>query len=85
MVEDGKARAALGLREALSRVPDPRSRRGIRHSLAAVLTMAVCAMLGGARGLYAIAQWRREHSELPGSLGFDREKTPCQAMLQPRG
>ena len=81
MVEDGEVGAALGLREALSRVPDPRSRRGIRHSLAAVLTMAVCAMLGGARSLYAIAQWGREHPELAGSLGFDREKTPCQATL----
>ena len=56
----------MGLREALSQVPDPRSARGIRHSLAAVLTMTVCAMLGGARSLYAMAQWGREHRQLDG-------------------
>jgi hypothetical protein len=43
--------------------------------------MAVCAMLGGARSLYAIAQWGREHQELASSLGFSREQTPCVATL----
>ena len=36
-------------------VPDRCSTRGVRHPLAALLTMAVCAVLGGARNLYAIA------------------------------
>ena len=74
-------KSALGLVEVFAGVPDPRSARGIRHPLAAILTMAVCAMLGGARSLYAIAQWGREHSELAQSLGFDRQKTPCVATL----
>ena len=67
--------------EVFSEVPDPRRRRGIRHPLPAILTMAVCAMLRGARSLYAIAQWGREHPELTQTLGFDREKTPCVATL----
>ena len=40
-----------------------------------------CAMLGGARSLYAIAQWGREHPELARVLGFRREQTPCVATL----
>jgi hypothetical protein len=38
-------------------------------------------MLGGARSLYAMAQWGREHPELAQILGFDQEKTPCVATL----
>ena len=43
--------------------------------------MSVCAMLSGARSLYAIAQWGREHPDLAQSLGFSREQTPCVATL----
>ena len=38
-------------------------------------------MLSGARSLYAIAQWGREHPQLAHSLGFSRERTPCVATL----
>ena len=41
----------------------------------------VCAMLSGARSLYAIAQWGREHPQFAQSLGFSRERTPCVATL----
>ena len=44
----------------LASVPDPRGLRGRRHPLAAILTLAVCAMLSGARSLYAIHQWGRQ-------------------------
>ena len=47
----------------------------------AVLALAVCAMLSGARSLYAIAQWGREHPQLARSLEFSRERTPCVATL----
>ena len=72
---------ALSLREVLERAPDPRWPRGQRHPLAAILALSVCAMLGGCRSLYAIAQWGREHPELARSLGFTRERTPCVATL----
>ena len=46
----------MRLREALELVPDHRNSQGRRHSLGAILSLAVCAMLCGARSLYAIAQ-----------------------------
>ena len=69
------------LLEALSRIEDPRKPKGVRHPLPAVLALSVCAMLSGARSLYAIAQWGREHPQLAQSLGFSREQTPCVATL----
>src|SRR5258708_39992127 len=51
------------LLRALAEVPDPRSRHGRRHPFPAVLALATVAMLCGARSLYAIAQWGREHPE----------------------
>ncbi|WP_230203095.1 ISAs1 family transposase [Parafrankia discariae] len=47
----------MALLEALAQVPDPRRRRGVRHSFAAILTIAVCAMLSGARSFAAIGEW----------------------------
>ena len=40
-----------------SQVPDPRGRKGRRHSLAAMLTAVVSALLCGNRGYSAIAEW----------------------------
>ena len=48
----------MTLRETLDLVPDFRSSQGRRHSLGAILALATCAMLCGARSLYAIAQCR---------------------------
>ena len=70
-----------GLLKALSRLEDPRKPRGVRHPLPAILALSVCAMLGGARSLYAIAQWGREHPQLAQFLGFSRAQTPCVATL----
>ena len=70
-----------GLLVALSEIEDPRRPKGVRHPLPAVLAMSVCAMLSGARSLYAIAQWGREHPQFAQSLGFSREQTPCVATL----
>ena len=46
-----------GLLLVLAQVPDPRKPRGVRHRLAAVLGLAVCAVLAGARSYVAIAEW----------------------------
>ncbi len=71
------------LLQALGGVPDPRHRRGVRYSVAAVLSLSVCAMVCGARSLYAIAQWGREQgaAEVRAALGIRRERTPSVATL----
>jgi len=56
------------LAAALAAVPDPRHPNGWRPDrsplpLVGVLQVAVAAMLGGARSLYAIAQWGQERLE----------------------
>jgi predicted transposase YbfD/YdcC len=38
-------------------VPDPRCRRGVRHSLPQLLAIGVEAVMGGARSFAAIGQW----------------------------
>lgn len=72
----------MGLKEALDSVPDRRSSQGRRHSLGEILALSTCAMLCGARSLFAIAQWGRAHDAATSELlGFTREKTPCVATL----
>ena len=76
------ARRKESLMEALARVPDPRGRQGRRYQLASVLAMAVCAMGCGARSLYAIAQWGRQHRRLVcEALGIKRLTTPSHPQL----
>ncbi|MGP3691747.1 transposase family protein [Streptomyces sp. IBSNAI002] len=48
-----------GTAARLASLPDPRARRGRRHSLASVLLTAACAVLAGARSYLAIGQWAR--------------------------
>ena len=51
------ARQSITLLQELLKVPDPRRRRGRRHSLQSVLLIAVCAVLAGARSFAAIGDW----------------------------
>ena len=46
-----------GLAEYLARVPDPRDRRGVRHTLTSLLLAAVAAVLAGARSFTAVGEW----------------------------
>ena len=63
----------LGLLQFLAEIPDPRSRHGRQHPLSAVLALACCAILCGARGYSAIGQWARDHDiALMHRLGFTR-------------
>jgi len=48
------------LREVLTQVPDPRGRKGRRHSLSAQLTAVVCGGVCGARGDLALVEWLHE-------------------------
>jgi hypothetical protein len=73
---------ALSLVEALAAVPDPRSRKGRRHPLTAILSLSVVAILAGCKGLEAIAQFGRDHgTALAHALGFTRGKTPNKSCL----
>jgi predicted transposase YbfD/YdcC len=47
----------IELWQVLSTLADPRDRRGLRHELATVLTLAVAAVAAGARSVVAIAGW----------------------------
>src|ERR1700736_161512 len=73
------------LAAALAQVPDPRRAHLRVHGLVALLQVAVAAMLGGCRSLYAIAQWGEERREddpgLLGDLGLLPGRTPSVATL----
>jgi urease gamma subunit len=50
----------LSLVEALAQVPDPRKARGVRHGVLAVLVLAACAVLTGARSFAAVAEYAHD-------------------------
>jgi DDE_Tnp_1-associated len=52
-----------GLLGALAGVVDPQHRRGVRHRLAVILGLTVCAVLAGARSFTAIAEWAADADE----------------------
>src|SRR5688500_2307478 len=52
-----------GVLAVLARIADPRKRRGGRHRLGAVVGLAVCAVLAGARSFVAIAEWAADADE----------------------
>jgi hypothetical protein len=47
----------LAVLAVLAKMADPGHRRGVRHRLAVILGLAVCAVLAGARSVTAIAEW----------------------------
>jgi hypothetical protein len=66
----------------LADVPDPRWAAGKRHPLTAMLAQACCAILCGARGLSAIAQWGRDQPiEWMHQLGY-RRRPPSYGAFQ---
>jgi hypothetical protein len=66
----------------LAEVPDPRSRHGRRHPLSAILSLAVVAMVSGAKSYEAIAQFGRDKGfALAHALGFTRGKTPTKSTF----
>ena len=45
------------LLERLRQIPDPRWPRGIRHQKLAILAIAICALISGAKSFKAMAEW----------------------------
>lgn len=70
------------LLEVLRQVPDPRFRRGVRHPLAALLTLACAAMLCGYGSYRAIAEWGCNYDPaFLRALGLTRQTAPCAATF----
>jgi len=68
-----------GLFEILSGIPDPRKRRGIRHTIQSILATAICAVLAGARSFTAMGEWAAEQSkETLQQLGSKRGRSPSE-------
>jgi len=63
-----------GLIECLSQIKDPRKKRGIRHQQVTILTLAVLAILSGARSYLAIGQWvASQPQEVLGLVGCRKD------------
>ena len=61
------------LLQLLALVPDPRKRRGVRHSVVAVLAVAAAAVLAGAKSVLAVGEWAAEAPQVVlGALGSRR-------------
>jgi predicted transposase YbfD/YdcC len=71
------------LAAVLADFPDFRDPRGVRHPLRAVLLRSCVAMLCGARGESAIAEWAANYGEAwRAPLGFTRPDGPSQSTVQ---
>ena len=71
-----------GLVAHLASVPDPRDRRGVRHRLTSLLSVAVCAVLAGAKSLTAIGEWAADApAEVLARLGVRTD--PLTAAVRP--
>lgn len=65
---------------ALEGMPDRRTRKGRRYSLASMVMLSLAAMLSGANDLMAIYRWgRRLTPKGLAMLGIERGRAPCHA------
>src|SRR3954449_8589087 len=83
----GDASATSSLAVALAAVPDARCRRGRRHELTGVLTIAACACLTGATSYVAISEWAAARGAAVLDCLGDQHATgaalpPCEATLR---
>jgi predicted transposase YbfD/YdcC len=81
--EAGLVFEVKGLYQALVEVTDRRNRRGVRYSLAVILTLLVLAKLAGEDELAGIAEWvRLRQRQLVEALGLKREQVPHQTTYR---
>ena len=67
---------------ALEGLPDRRTKKGRRYSLASIATLSLAAMLSGANDLRAIFRWgRRLTPKGLAMLGIERRRSPCHATF----
>ena len=69
-----------GVLSVLAGLTDPRKRRRVRHRLVAVLGLALCAVLAGARSFVAIAEWAADAGTLA-ELGVGGV-VPCESTIR---
>jgi predicted transposase YbfD/YdcC len=74
--EDGR------LLPVLAAVPDPRARRGVRHRLVAILGLALCAVLAGARSFTAIAEWAADADQATRDALGVTGVVPCESTFR---
>src|SRR3954449_1101973 len=66
--------------DRLEQVPDHRTLKGRRYSLAAIVGISLAAMLSGANDLMAIFRWgRRLTPKGLAAFGISRGRAPCHA------
>lgn len=69
--------------EMLRTIVDPRKPRGVRHPVATVVAIAVCAVLAGARSFSSIAEYASGLSrETLRKLGSKRHKAPSEPTIR---
>jgi len=69
--------------DIISRITDPRKRRGIRHQLVSILSIAVCAVLCGARSFIGIGEWAKGLSkEALKRFGCRRGRPPSEPTIR---
>jgi predicted transposase YbfD/YdcC len=77
-VDEGGGR----LLPVLAAVPDPRARRGVRHRLAVILGLALCAVLAGARSFTAIAEWAADADQATRDALGVTGVVPCESTFR---
>ena len=70
------------LSAALAKVRDQRKARGIRHRLAVVLTVTVCAVAAGARSFVAVAEWVAELPSSVAKLLGTAQRCPSESTIR---
>ena len=81
----GDTGSTSSLAVALAAVPDARHRRGRRHELTGVLTIAACACLTGASSYVAIGEWAAAQGQAVLDClgkGCSARVLPCEATLR---
>ncbi len=66
----------------LAAVPDPRARRGVRHQLAVILSLSLCAVLAGARSFTAIAEWAADADQATRDALGITGVVPCESTFR---